>query len=117
MLKEIQKEVENLRIKVYSGESLEDTEKEEDKQLINTMDRINKGVGLDKCLHCGLNRTPEGHDGCIGTLENVMNACCGHGRPKEAYIQFNHENYKKDPNKIRIGGSEAIDYIKSNSTP
>lgn len=27
MLKEIQKEVENLRIKVYAGESLEDTEK------------------------------------------------------------------------------------------
>ncbi len=42
-----------------------------------------------RCGYCGLAKTPEGHDGCLGTLPgDVMNACCGHGRPNEAYIQF-----------------------------
>lgn len=41
-----------------------------------------------ECGFCGLENTPEGHDGCLGTLPNVMNACCGHGNG-EAYIQFN----------------------------
>lgn len=41
-----------------------------------------------RCGFCGLAKTPEGHDGCLGTLPGVMNACCGHGRPHEAYIQF-----------------------------
>ena len=40
------------------------------------------------CGHCGRARTAEGHDGCLGTLPGVMNACCGHGIEGEAYIQF-----------------------------
>lgn len=40
------------------------------------------------CGHCGLQDTPEGHDGCLGTLPGVMNACCGHGDPEVAYVQF-----------------------------
>jgi hypothetical protein len=40
------------------------------------------------CGHCGLHFTPEGHDGCLGTIPGVMNACCGHGNPKHAYIQL-----------------------------
>jgi len=40
------------------------------------------------CGHCGRGDTPEGHDGCLGTLPGVMNACCGHGVESEAYIQF-----------------------------
>lgn len=68
----------------------------------------------DSCLHCGLQVTPEGHDGCIGTLGNgVMNACCGHGSIDMAYIQFDHEDYKSDPNKLRIEGQEALNYIKA----
>lgn len=39
------------------------------------------------CGHCGKNDTVEGHDGCLGTIPNIMNACCGHGNPREAYIQ------------------------------
>ena len=67
-----------------------------------------------KCVNCGLNKTAEQHDGCVGTLENVKNACCGHGSEKEAYVQFNHKDYDKEPNKIRISGKEAIEYIKVN---
>jgi len=40
------------------------------------------------CGHCGLTDTLEGHDGCLGTLMGVVNACCGHGTPSEAYLQF-----------------------------
>lgn len=40
------------------------------------------------CGYCGLHNTKEGHDGCLGTLVGVMNACCGHGIENDAYIQF-----------------------------
>jgi len=42
------------------------------------------------CGHCGKMSTKEGHDGCLGTLPDVMNACCGHGVANDAYIQFSH---------------------------
>ena len=40
---------------------------------------------------CGVCKEPdtkEGHDPCLGTIPNIMNACCGHGSPADAYIQF-----------------------------
>lgn len=40
------------------------------------------------CGHCGRSSTAEGHDGCLGTLPGVMNACCGHGVEREAYVRF-----------------------------
>lgn len=40
------------------------------------------------CGHCDKRNTPEGHDGCLGTLPGVVNACCGHGCREESYIQF-----------------------------
>lgn len=40
------------------------------------------------CGTCGIENTVDGHDGCIGNLPCVLNACCGHGRQGEAYIQF-----------------------------
>ena len=45
---------------------------------------------FDICAKCKLPSSPEGHDGCIGTLPEsvVMNACCGHGRDSQAYIQY-----------------------------
>lgn len=39
------------------------------------------------CGFCGRENTPEGHDGCLGTIPQVDNACCGHGTGV-AYIQF-----------------------------
>jgi hypothetical protein len=51
------------------------------------------GLPVDKnwmkkpCGHCGLQFTKEGHDGCLGTLPHTMNACCGHGIEKDAYVQ------------------------------
>ncbi len=51
-------------------------------------DEATEGTWFDRpCGHCGLHNTPEGHDGCLGTLPGVMNACCGHGSVDEAYIQ------------------------------
>ena len=56
------------------------------------------------CGHCGKSQAKEGHDGCIGTLEGVMNACCGHGKTKEAYVQY--------PDKSVIRAEEAMNVIK-----
>ena len=41
-----------------------------------------------KCGNCNKPNRKDGHDACLGKLPGVMNACCGHGRTKEAYIQF-----------------------------
>lgn len=40
------------------------------------------------CGACSLPNTPEGHDGCLGELPGVVNACCGHGTTREAYVTF-----------------------------
>lgn len=69
------------------------------------------GLGKDICGYCKKYRTKEGYDGCIGKLENVKNACCGHGETKQAYVQFDHDEYDIDSNKYRISGQEAIDFI------
>lgn len=55
------------------------------------------------CGHCGRHDTPEGHDGCLGTLPGVMNACCGHGNLREAYVQF--------PNGGEMRGAAAAEFI------
>jgi len=34
------------------------------------------------CAKCGKQPTKDGHDSCLGTLPNVINACCGHGKEK-----------------------------------
>ena len=56
------------------------------------------------CGNCGRGQTEHGHDGCIGTLTGVMNACCGHGSDDEAYIQY--ENGKE------LRGGEALSEMK-----
>jgi hypothetical protein len=53
------------------------------------------------CNKCKLPPSPEGHDGCLGTLPGpIMNACCGHGNNKQAYIQY--------WTKPRIAGKSSI---------
>jgi len=37
------------------------------------------------CKKCGKKPTLEGYDACLGELENVTHACCGHG-VTEPYI-------------------------------
>lgn len=63
------------------------------------------------CGHCGMDNTPEGHDACLGTLPGVMNACCGHGDDRGAYVQFldGFSIYKKDSLSIM----ELLDKHKS----
>ena len=40
------------------------------------------------CGRCGEPMTKEGHDNCLGELDGLANACCGHGDTSQAYIQF-----------------------------
>ena len=55
------------------------------------------------CGFCGRDNTPDNHDGCIGTLRGVMNACCGHGESRLAYVQFT--------NGLRISNQTAITFL------
>lgn len=56
------------------------------------------------CGKCGKHKTIEGHDPCLGTLEGVINACCGHG-DTELYIQFLNGDI--------IRGRKALLHLKS----
>jgi hypothetical protein len=38
------------------------------------------------CDHCRLPYGESLHDPCLGTLEGVTEACCGHGDPSRAYM-------------------------------
>lgn len=66
-------------------------------------------INPELCNHCGLFCTKEGHDGCLGELnpKEVMNACCGHGETRMAYVQF--------WNRERVVGNEAMAYIYENN--
>lgn len=60
-------------------------------------------VDKPSCGHCGLARTPEGHDGCLGTLPGVMNACCGHGGNAEGtYVQFPDGSCVRDDDALAV---------------
>lgn len=56
------------------------------------------------CGHCGLYNTPEDHDGCLGAMPNVINACCGHGEIGEAYVQLTSKEIFR--------GEEALNLIE-----
>ena len=57
------------------------------------------------CKHCNKYPTPEGYDDCLGHLENVKYACCGHGIPENAYIIFNDGKH--------INGKEVAEYLET----
>lgn len=57
------------------------------------------------CGFCGQHNTDQGHDHCLGTLVGVMNACCGHGNPADAYVQLDDE--------IVVRGNDALRLINN----
>jgi len=59
------------------------------------------------CGHCGKygNSNTGLPDPCLGVLDGVTNACCGHGDPGQAYICFENglriEGFKIDSKRIK----------------
>jgi len=44
-----------------------------------------------QCRPCGVRgkfNSKQGHDACISSIPGILNACCGHGEEKSAYVQF-----------------------------
>ena len=41
------------------------------------------------CKRCGEYPTPEGYDACLGYIEGVKSACCGHGVSKKIMMRIN----------------------------
>lgn len=48
---------------------------------------------------------PAGPDACIGMLEGVREACCGHGDTSRAYVTFT------DTERRQLRGVEALVYM------
>lgn len=62
---------------------------------------------IHRCKHCG--REVESFDSvdpCIGHIQGVDNACCGHGSETFAYVSFENGEV--------IRGREAVEWLKSN---
>ena len=68
----------------------------------DTKETVKSNYNERPCGNCGKPFTPEGHDGCLGTLKGIMNACCGHGEVKDAYIQFLDGSVVNGKNAISI---------------
>lgn len=58
-----------------------------------------------RCPQCGDYPTKEGGDPCIGILEGVSYACCGHGDERYAYVAF-----KDGSDTLR--GQDALEYFR-----
>lgn len=73
----------------------------------DTKERVQDTWKQRPCGKCDKEFTPEGHDPCLGTLEGVSNACCGHGHD-EPYVQF--EDGK------RVIGDKALEIFEKLKT-
>jgi hypothetical protein len=57
------------------------------------------------CDHCGQRCSDDSDDDpCIEGLPGVLNACCGHGDEREAYVQMRDGTW--------VGGSDALVVIR-----
>lgn len=55
---------------------------------LDTKESVKDFHSVRSCGNCNKPYTEDGHDACLGKLNGIMNACCGHGEPEEAYVQF-----------------------------
>lgn len=66
-------------------------------------------VGNERnCGECGKARTPQGQDGCLGTLPGVTNACCGHGHQAEAYVQFTNGGEMRGMDAVQFFNNQKL---------
>lgn len=66
------------------------------------------------CGHCGGEQGWRDPDPCLGWLDNVSSACCGHGDAEDAYVVFKDwhpAGQIEMPRQLR--GQEAADYFLS----
>jgi hypothetical protein len=63
-----------------------------------------------KC-NCVIERRCINPDPCIGFLPGVLNACCGHGNDKDAYIVFGVVLDKKSG--VHIRGKKALEIMQA----
>ncbi len=57
-----------------------------------------------RCCFCKKENREDDHDACLGVLDGVMNACCGHGVEEDAYVQLNDKSVMR--------GEKAISFIQ-----
>lgn len=42
--------------------------------------------GTRSCFRCGRKPTPEGYDACLGKIDGIKFACCGHGVTSPSFV-------------------------------
>lgn len=60
------------------------------------------------CGYCGRENTDLGHDGCLGTIPGILNACCGHGVIEEAFVQFSDGFTVEGVKALQLVGREDV---------
>ena len=61
------------------------------------------------CPACHVAMTRSGPDACLGYVPGVSNACCGHGRVCECYVQF--------PDGVVLRRGQAVDWFRAHGYP
>ena len=51
--------------------------------------------GKRECIRCGRKPLPDGEDMCLGHLDGVTDACCGHGVEEEYIVGCSDEEFRK----------------------
>ena len=51
------------------------------------------------CARCGKKPTAEGYDACLGYIEGVESACCGHGKLLFMYSKYHAEGIMRTQKK------------------
>ena len=49
------------------------------------------------CKHCHLSYGESLHDPCLGTLPDVVEACCGHGDETARYVTYRDGRFEGSP--------------------
>jgi len=70
------------------------------------------------CEHCGrppfeCERCEEWHDACLGHVDGATIACCGHGKPDEAYVGWDERTVVGlDPEHWKVAREATADELR-----
>jgi len=64
------------------------------------------------CIRCGRPPTPKGHDACLGTLEGVQAACCGHGVNAPVIIYRDQKKTEEMLEFIEMNQAEGLQWYQ-----
>lgn len=73
-----------------------------------TLRGLNNWGAPGRCERCGVDALA-GPDPCLGVLAGVREACCGHGRMRDAYVVLLEPRW---PDRALLRGQAALRYFQ-----